>query len=84
MTTVIRVENLGKRYRIGLVAQKYQTLSEKVTTALGAPLRAIRRVQAPSRTEDTIWALQGYQFRGRAGAGVGQSSGAMEPAKARC
>jgi len=27
MTTVIRVENLGKRYRIGLAPQKYQTLS---------------------------------------------------------
>jgi lipopolysaccharide transport system ATP-binding protein len=63
MTTVIRVENLGKLYRIGLVAQKYQTLSEKVTTALGAPLRAIRRVQAPSKdSEDTIWALQGINF----------------------
>lgn len=63
MATVIRVDNLGKRYRIGLVTQKYQTLSEKVTQALGAPLRAIRRVQAPSRdAEDTIWALQGINF----------------------
>ncbi|MFH1908899.1 MAG: ATP-binding cassette domain-containing protein, partial [Chloroflexota bacterium] len=46
MTTVIRVENLGKRYRIGLVSQKYQTLSEKITTALGAPLRALRNLRA--------------------------------------
>jgi lipopolysaccharide transport system ATP-binding protein len=63
MTTVIRVENLGKRYRIGLVPQKYQTLSEKVTNALSAPLRAIRRAQAPKvDSADTIWALQNVNF----------------------
>ena len=63
MTPVIRVENLGKRYRIGLVSQKYQTLSENITNALGAPLRAIRRVQTPKADgADTIWALRDVNF----------------------
>jgi homopolymeric O-antigen transport system ATP-binding protein len=63
MTNVIHVENLGKRYRIGLMPQKYQTLSEKITTTLSAPLRAIRRVQAPKVDgTDTIWALRDVSF----------------------
>jgi lipopolysaccharide transport system ATP-binding protein len=63
MKPVIRVENLGKRYRIGLAPIKYQTLSENITTALGAPLRAFRRVQAPTTdSADTIWALKDISF----------------------
>jgi lipopolysaccharide transport system ATP-binding protein len=60
---VIRVENLSKRYRIGLAPQKYQTLSENITNALGAPLRAIRRVQTPAAgAADTVWALRDVSF----------------------
>ncbi|MCX7609820.1 MAG: ABC transporter ATP-binding protein [Anaerolineales bacterium] len=63
MTTVIAVENLGKRYRIGLTPQKYQTLSEKLTNALSAPLRAIRGVRSPmADAADTIWALRDVSF----------------------
>ena len=63
MLPVIQAEDLGKRYRIGLAPRKYQTLSEKITTALGAPLRAIRRVSTPkSDAADTIWALRGVNF----------------------
>ena len=63
MTTVIQVENLGKRYRIGLMPVKYQTLSEKITNTLSAPVRAFRRIQAPKLDgADTIWALQDVNF----------------------
>lgn len=63
MTAVISVENLGKRYRIGLMPQKYQTLSEKVMDALRAPWRAVRRSQPPtSDAADTIWALRDVSF----------------------
>ncbi|MBU4225116.1 MAG: ABC transporter ATP-binding protein, partial [Chloroflexi bacterium] len=75
MTTVIRVENLGKRYRIGLVSQKYQTLSEKITTALGVPVRALRNLPKAYRRRDGnplsairhpqadhIWALREVNF----------------------
>jgi lipopolysaccharide transport system ATP-binding protein len=63
MNPVIQAENLGKRYRIGLAPQKYQTLSENITNALKAPLRAFRRVQTPrGDSTDTIWALKGIGF----------------------
>jgi lipopolysaccharide transport system ATP-binding protein len=63
MTTVIRVDQLSKRYRIGLGPRRYQTLSENITHALSAPLRAIRRVQAPTTDgADTIWALRDVSF----------------------
>jgi lipopolysaccharide transport system ATP-binding protein len=63
MKPVIHVENLGKRYRIGMARLQYQTLSEKITDALSAPLRAIRRVQVPKTDgADTIWALRDVSF----------------------
>jgi lipopolysaccharide transport system ATP-binding protein len=72
MLPVIQVEDLGKRYRIGLAPIKYQTLSEKITTALSAPLRAIRRVSTPkSDAADTIWALRGVNFEVQQGQVLG-------------
>ncbi len=63
MTRIIQVDHLSKRYRIGLTPRRYQTLSENITHALGAPLRAIRRVQAPKPDgADTIWALNDVSF----------------------
>jgi lipopolysaccharide transport system ATP-binding protein len=63
MTATIRVENLGKRYRIGLAPQRYQTLSENITRLFAAPWHAIRRGRSPAADgEDTIWALRGVSF----------------------
>jgi lipopolysaccharide transport system ATP-binding protein len=63
MLPVIQVEDLGKRYRIGLAPLKYQTLSEKITSALSSPLRAIQRASTPKfDAADTIWALRGVNF----------------------
>jgi len=63
MTAIIRVEHLSKRYRIGLAPEKYQTLSENITRTMGAPLRAIRRVQTPApEALDTIYALNDVSF----------------------
>jgi lipopolysaccharide transport system ATP-binding protein len=63
MSTVIRVDHVSKRFRIGLVHQRYQTLSEKISDALSAPLRTFRRIQKPKiDSEDTIWALRDISF----------------------
>jgi len=63
MSDIIRVDRLSKRYRIGLAPRRYQTLSENITHALSAPLRAIRRVQvAKPDGDDTIWALRDVSF----------------------
>jgi lipopolysaccharide transport system ATP-binding protein len=63
MTAIIRVEHLSKRYRIGLAPKGYRTLSENITYAMGAPIRAIRRVQTPApEAADTIYALNDVSF----------------------
>jgi lipopolysaccharide transport system ATP-binding protein len=69
MKPVIRVEHLGKRYRIGLMPQKYQTLSENITTALGVPVRALKSIgrrrsldKTSRATADHIWALREVSF----------------------
>jgi lipopolysaccharide transport system ATP-binding protein len=63
MSNVILVDQVSKRFRIGLVHQRYQTLSEKISDALSAPLRTFRRIQTPKTdSEDTIWALRDISF----------------------
>jgi lipopolysaccharide transport system ATP-binding protein len=63
MSAVIHVNHVSKRFRIGLVHQGYQTLSEKIGDALSAPLRTFRRIQTPKTdAEDTIWALRDISF----------------------
>ncbi len=63
MSDIIKVDHLGKRYRIGLAPRRYQTLGENITRVLTAPMRAIRRIQTPKLDAvDTIWALQDVSF----------------------
>jgi len=57
----IRVENLGKRYRIGQRRERYGTLRDTLMQALRAPLRAWRdRGHRKGKAE--IWALQDVSF----------------------
>ena len=62
----IRVENLGKQYRIGLPQERYQTLRDTIAEAVSAPLRAIRRLkEAPvpdAPQAGKIWALRDVSF----------------------
>jgi lipopolysaccharide transport system ATP-binding protein len=62
----IRVENLGKQYRIGLPQERYQTLRDTIAEAASAPIRAIRRLkQAPvpdAPQAGKIWALRDVSF----------------------
>jgi lipopolysaccharide transport system ATP-binding protein len=51
----IRVENLGKQYRIGGQVQQYQTLREN----LSAP---IKRIKERKPTHEMFWALQDVSF----------------------
>lgn len=51
----IRVDNLGKRYRIGGPQARYKTLRESIVGAVTAPLR---RLRAAGRDQETIWALK--------------------------
>ncbi len=56
----IRVENLGKRYRIGSQKEQYGMLRDIVMGAAKAPLRRLRRGDRPPAEE--FWALRDVSF----------------------
>jgi lipopolysaccharide transport system ATP-binding protein len=62
----IRVEGLGKQYRIGK-RERYRALRDTITDAMYAPFRRMRSVFRPSGVEtsepsETIWALKDVSF----------------------
>lgn len=61
----IRVEGLGKQYRIGGPQEKHRTLREEIADSALAPwrrMRAIVRREAPPEAAETIWALRDVSF----------------------
>jgi lipopolysaccharide transport system ATP-binding protein len=62
----IRVENLGKTYRIGLSPDRYPTLRDALTKAISFPARflhsAIQRKSLSPGRRNIIWALREVSF----------------------
>ncbi|HYN86235.1 MAG TPA: polysaccharide ABC transporter ATP-binding protein [Pyrinomonadaceae bacterium] len=67
MKPIIRVEGLGKQYRIGAGRPSYATLRD----ALAGAARAPWRVLAGGGEEETVWALRDVSFDVRPGETVG-------------
>lgn len=66
----IEARGLGKRYRIGSVAVRYDSLRDLIGSGLSAPIRNFRRLRrltafdqdAGSEPADVIWALRDVSF----------------------
>jgi lipopolysaccharide transport system ATP-binding protein len=71
--TVIRVEDLGKRYRIGAAQAQHDTLRDMLMAGLRAPLKWLRRGGHSSNgaSRDTFWALKDVDLHIRQGEAVG-------------
>jgi lipopolysaccharide transport system ATP-binding protein len=73
----IRVEGLGKRYRIGAAAERHRDLRDAVTAAVKAPFRNLARLRSLSRfgedgeEENTVWALKDVSFEVKQGEVLG-------------
>lgn len=65
-TTAIRVEHLGKQYRVGGRSQSYRTIRETISDGFRSPVQAWRR-RRESATDNRIWALEDVSLEVRTG-----------------
>ena len=70
MATAIRVHQLAKEYRIGLLTGGYKTLRESMMAAVSSPSRLLRRFRprtARPQGDEQLWALRDVNFEIQAG-----------------
>lgn len=61
MKPIVRVENLGKEYRLGKREAAYGTLRESIVDAMRAPLKLLRGGNG-SNAGEAMWALKNLDF----------------------
>jgi len=72
--TVIRVEDLGKEYRIGQTVGGYGTLRDAITEFFSSSARRLRRLgsgEKAASSQETIWALRHVNFEVEQGTVLG-------------
>jgi lipopolysaccharide transport system ATP-binding protein len=70
-TPAIRVQQLGKQYKLGLREEAKRSFGEAVVHAFGAPLRRLRRLSEHSDGNDLFWALRNISLEVQPGEVVG-------------
>jgi lipopolysaccharide transport system ATP-binding protein len=71
MDTVVRFENVGKRYRLGGLHPGYVTFRETLGGAFTAPFKRLRRGAGGEGERETVWALRDINLTIRQGELVG-------------
>jgi lipopolysaccharide transport system ATP-binding protein len=73
----IKVENLGKLYRLGLKEEVYDTLAASMWSWVKAPLRNYKRLRSlntfgiDEEADDLLWAIRNVSFEVKTGEVVG-------------
>lgn len=76
MSVAIRVDDIGKQYRIGARQTRPRTMREAVARVMTAPVHNFRHLRTPGGLDgkhraDTIWALEQISFELRVGEVLG-------------
>src|SRR5437870_728136 len=61
-TAAIEVDHIGKRYRLGRIQERHNTLRDALAASASSSLRRLKGSRADSGLNETLWALRDVSF----------------------